>query len=112
MTRHALRLTHPDELPAPRVDEISDLVVREAIDEIAKLRTPYWLGESAVHLHALASLIAQAQRLLPAAVHDAREQGHTWVEIGQLLGRSPRTVARRYPDPTGDTINGDQIYLP
>ncbi len=112
MTRPALRAVHADDLPAPRIDEISDLVVCEAIDEIAKLRTPYWLGDAAVHLHALASLIAQAQRLVPAAVHDAREQGHTWAEIGQLLNRSPRTVARRYPDPIGDTINGDQIYLP
>jgi len=37
-------------------------------------RTPYWLGDSAVRLHALASLIAQAQQLLPQAVHDARDQ--------------------------------------
>lgn len=96
MNHPPLRLTSPDEQPGPRVDELSEIVVREAIDELAKLRTLYWLGESSVHLHALASLIAQAQRRLPAAIHDARDQGHTWTEIGQLLNLSPRTAARRY----------------
>jgi hypothetical protein len=40
------------------------------------IRNPaaYWLGDSAVHVHALARLIAQAEQLLPQAVHDARDQ--------------------------------------
>jgi hypothetical protein len=32
---------------------------------------PYWLGDSAVRLHALASLIVQAEQLLSQAVNDA-----------------------------------------
>ena len=55
-------------------------VLTDAIDQLARLRTPYWLGDSAVHLHALASLIAQAQQLLPQAVHDARDQELTWAQ--------------------------------
>jgi len=96
MNHPPLRLTSPDEQPGPRVDELSEIVVREAIDELAKLRTLYWLGESSVHLHALASLIAQAEQLLPQAVHDARDQELTWTQIGELLGTTAATAARRY----------------
>ena len=56
----------------------------------------YWLGDSAVGLHALASLIAQAQQMIPAAISQARDQGHTWAGIGQLLNLAPATAARRY----------------
>ena len=73
MTSQRPRLTRPGELPAPRVD-----------------------ADSAVALHALASLIAQAQQMIPDAVSQARDQEHTWAEIGQLLNLSPATAARRY----------------
>jgi hypothetical protein len=91
-----LRPTSPGELPAPRIDADSSAVLAEAIDALAALRTPYWLGDSGVHLHALTSLHAHAQQLLPDAVTQAREQGLTWHEIGQLLGVSAATAARRY----------------
>ena len=74
-------------------------VLAEAIDALAALRTPYWLGDSGVHLHALASLLAHAQQLLPEAVAQARDQELTWNEIGQLLGLAASTAARRYPTP-------------
>jgi hypothetical protein len=77
--------------------------VHEAIDELAKVRTVYWLGDTAVHLHALTSLIAYTQRLLPKAIYDARDQGHIFAKIGQLLNLSPRTAARRYRN--AQTIN-------
>jgi|SRR5580704_12873930 hypothetical protein len=96
MTRKPLRLTEPGELPAPLLDEFSASVVTEAVDTLAALRTPYWLGDSAVGLHALASLIAQAHTMIPDAVHAARDQGHTWAEIGQLLNLTPAAAARRY----------------
>ena len=78
MTRPPLRLARPGQLPAPTAGPDSHQVLDEAIDQLARLRTPYWLGDSAVRLHALASLIAQAQQLLPQAVHDARDQELTW----------------------------------
>jgi hypothetical protein len=96
MNRPSLRLARPGQLPAPATGPDSLHVLDEATDQLARLRTPYWLGDSAVHLHALASLIAQAQQLLPQAVHDARDQELTWTQIGELLGTTATTAARRY----------------
>jgi hypothetical protein len=96
MTSQRPRLTRPGELPAPRADADSAAVLAQAVDSLAALRTPYWLGDSAVAPHALASLIAQAQQMIPAAVSQARDQEHTWAEIGQLLNLTPATAARRY----------------
>jgi hypothetical protein len=97
MTRRPpLRLARPGQLPAPTANDDSRQVLDEAIDQLSRLRTPYWLGDSGVRLHALASLIAQAQQLLPHAVHDARDQELTWAEIGELLGTTATTAARRY----------------
>ena len=47
MTSGPLQMTHPDELPVPSIDEVSELVTREAIDQIAKLRTP--TGSATLH---------------------------------------------------------------
>jgi hypothetical protein len=96
MTAHRLRVVDPREHPAPRVDDDSATVLDQAVDALARLRTPYWLGDSAVRLHALTSLIHQAEQLLPTAVADGRDQGLTWKEIGQLLNTSPAAAARRY----------------
>ncbi len=85
MNQPALRLTRPGQLPAPRTGDDSLDVITEAIEHLARRRTAYWLGASAVHLHALASLIAQAEQLLPQAVHDARDQELTWTQTGELL---------------------------
>jgi hypothetical protein len=49
-----------------------------------------------VRLHALASLLAQAQALLPEAVTAAPDQDLTWDQIGQLLGLTGPAAARRY----------------
>jgi hypothetical protein len=96
MNRPPLHLTHPGQLPAPATGPDSLHILDEAIDQLAALRTPYWLGDSGVRLHALASLITQAQQLLPQAVHDARDQELTWAEIGELLGITAAAAARRY----------------
>jgi hypothetical protein len=90
------RLTHPGQLPAPVTSDDSLQILSQAIDHLAQLRTPYWLGDSAVHLHALASLIAQAEQFLPQAVRDARDQELTWAQIGDLLNTTAATAARRY----------------
>ena len=91
-----LHLSRPEDLPAPLTDDLSAIVLAEAIDALAALRTPAWLGDCAIHLHALTSLIAQAQQMLPTAVAAARDQDHTWAQIGQLLSVPPGTAARRY----------------
>lgn len=94
MTRPALRLTTADDMPAPRADDDTALVLERALDNLARLRTAHWLGDSGVRLHALASLLSQAHQMLPAAIDDARDQQLTWTDIAQLLGVSPRTAAR------------------
>jgi hypothetical protein len=91
-----LRAVNDEELPAPLVDDTSRAAVSDAAQALAQLRTPYWLGDTGVHPHAPASLLAQARAMLPDAVADARDQGLTWTEIGQLLGLTPETAARRY----------------
>jgi len=96
MNRPQLRLARPGQLPAPITGDDSLAVLTDAIDHLAQLRTAYWLGDSAVHLHTLASLIAQAEQLLPQAVCDARDQELTWTQIGELLGTTAATAARRY----------------
>ena len=96
MTSQPLRLAQPGELPAPRTDSDSAAVLADAVESLARLRTAYWLGDSAVGLHALSSLINQAREMVPQAVAAARDQGHTWAEIGQLLGLPQAAAARRY----------------
>jgi hypothetical protein len=96
MNRPPPHQARPGQLPAPVTSDDSLRVLNDAIDALARLRTAYWLGDSAVHLHALASLIAQAQQLLPQAVHDARDQELTWAQIAELLGTTATTAARRY----------------
>ena len=98
MTR-TLHVAAQDELPAPRVDLDSATVLEEAIESLSQLRTAYWLGDAGVRLHAVASLLAQAQRLLPEVVQHARDQELTWTEISQLLGIHPATAVRRYQQP-------------
>ena len=96
MKHPPLRLARPGQLPAPVTGDDSLAVLTEAADALARLRTAYWLGDSAARLHALASLIAQATQLLPQAVHDTRDQELTWAQIGELLGTTAATAARRY----------------
>jgi hypothetical protein len=96
MNQRTLRTVRDDDLPAARLDELSASVVTDAIDTLAALRTTYWLGDSAAHLHALVSLIAQAEQMLPDAVRQARDHDYTWSQIGQLLNLSPSTAANRY----------------
>ena len=95
-TNRRPRLTQPDQMPTPVVDDLSATVLDEASNTLGGLRTPYWLGDSAVRLHTLANLPAQGQVLLPAAVAQARDQDLTWDQIGALLGLTGRAAARRY----------------
>ena len=47
----------------------------------------------------LASLIDQAERMIPQLAHDARENGATWHDIATALATSPEQAEHRYsPD--------------
>jgi hypothetical protein len=96
MNQPALRLTRPGQLPAPATGDDSLAVLNQAIDHLARLRTAYWLGDSAARLHALASLLAQADQLLPQAVCDARDQELTWTQTDDGTTATAATAARRY----------------
>jgi hypothetical protein len=47
MSRPALRLARPGQLPAPAAGDDSRTVLTEAVDALARLRTAYRLGDSA-----------------------------------------------------------------
>jgi hypothetical protein len=96
MNRPALRLARPGQQPAPTTGAGSLQVLTEAIDALTRQRTACWPGDSAIHLHALASLITQAQQILPEAVRDARNQELSWAQIREPLGTTAATAARRY----------------
>ncbi len=96
MNQPGLRLTRPGQLPAPATSDNSLQVLTDAIDSLARLRTACWLGDSAVHLHALASLIAQAQQLLPRPVHAARDQELAGPRSASSSAPTAATAARRY----------------
>ena len=57
-------------------------------------------NKAAVNRWELMRLVAQAERLLPQAVHGARDQELTWTQIGELLNTTAATAARRYRNKT------------
>jgi hypothetical protein len=85
-------------------DDDSFDVVDEAISELAG-RRGLWIGDDAVLIHLLASLIAQAERCLPEAVLIARANGCGWDVIAQLLGTSPDEALLRF-DPQSRVADG------
>jgi hypothetical protein len=98
MNRPPLRLARPGQLPAPADGDDTLAVRNNAAGQLARPRTAYRPGDSAVRLHALTSLITQATQLLPQAVHHARDQELAWTQIGELLATTAATAARRYPN--------------
>jgi hypothetical protein len=80
----------------PATDEETDEVIQHAIERLASHRNMNWLGDAPNVLHLLASLIAQANQLLPTAVADARDQECTWAEIGDLLGVTRASAWQHY----------------
>jgi hypothetical protein len=91
-------------LPAPLSDDDSFDVVDEAISELAG-RRGLWIGDDAVLIHLLASLIAQAERCLPEAVAIVRANGYGWDDVAQLLGSSADEVRLRF-DPQSPVVDG------
>jgi hypothetical protein len=105
-----LRPTSPDELPAPRIDPDSAAVLTEAIDALASIRTPYWLGDTGVHLHALTSLHAHAQQLLPDAVAQARDQGPHLARDRPAARHHSRNRSPPLPDMNRDQLDQDHRH--
>lgn len=89
-----------DELPQPPVppftDAGSDEVVAEAVWDLTGRRFPHWSDDATAALHALASIIVQAQATITEMVAEARERDYSWDEIATSLGLSPAAARRRY----------------
>src|SRR5262245_34851630 len=96
MNRPALRLAHPGQLPAAATGDDSLQVLTDAIHGLARPRPAAWLWHSALPLRSRARRSAQAEQLLPKAVHDVPDQDLTWPQIGEHLGTTAATAARRY----------------
>ena len=80
----------------PSVDDATE----QALDAAAvSLRERRHFGhdvDSATSLHLLASLIAEAERRMGAAVADARDQGCSWAQIADLLGVTRASAWQRF----------------
>lgn len=78
------------------IDDDSARVIDQAVEHLSLCRSPLNRGDGALGLHVLVSLINQAQALVPDAVADAVDQGHTWDEVAAQLGTTPGVARRRY----------------
>ena len=84
----------------PCVDDYSAVALSEAIATLGSLRGLSWLGDAGAELHLLVSLLRQAQTRLPDAVAEARDQGYSWAEIGDVLGTTRAAAWQRYGRPS------------
>ena len=91
--------------PAPprSGDDTCDLI-DDALYQLAERRKA-WLGEPLAIRTLLASLIDQAERMLPEHVLEARDHGATWHDIATALATSPEQAELLYsPDsPVADS---------
>jgi hypothetical protein len=87
--------------PAPLVDDDTYDIIDDAITELAR-RRGLWMSDPNI-IHLLASLIAQAERCLPATVTVARDEC-SWDDIAQLLGTNPIEAALRF-DPSSPVVD-------
>ena len=95
---------HIDDLdvpPAPAfTDEESAVLLDEAITSLVLLRFPGSLGDAAAELHALATLIAQAEARLPQAISRAFDQDYDWHDISYSVNTT--TAFTRHPYRSGE----------
>ena len=68
-------------------------------------RRGLWMGDGRVVIHLVASVIEQAERLLPPLVAEARAEGCEWEEIARLLGTGAEQARLRFDpgSPVADT---------
>lgn len=94
--------------PAPYSDDDTFEIIDNALLELATRRAS-WLGDSLTAICLVSSLIAQAERCLPQFVYEAREDGHSWPEIAQMLDTSPDEARLRF-DPESPIADGRWPY--
>jgi hypothetical protein len=78
-------------------DDTYDLI-DDALYQLAERRGK-WLGDPIAAITLLASLTAQAEKMLPEHVLMARDHGATWHDIATALATSPEQAETTYnPD--------------
>jgi hypothetical protein len=84
-------------------DDTYDLI-DDALYQLAERRKA-WLGDPLATITLLASLIDQAERMIPEHALLARDHGATWPDIATALATSPEQAELRYnPDsPVADS---------
>jgi hypothetical protein len=87
------RRSHPNHVV---LDDDSAQVTEKAVYLLSICRSPMGLGDGTLRVHALATLIAQANTLMADAVADARDQDRPWSDIAAQLGMTADTARRRY----------------
>ena len=91
-------MTEPMTPVPPRSGEDTCDLIDGALYQLAE-RRGRWPGDPVAALTLLASLIDQAERMIPEHVLEARDDGATWHQIATALGTSPEQAELRYnPD--------------
>ena len=91
-------MTEPMTPVPPRSGDDTYDLIDNALCQLAG-RRGRWLGDPVAAITLLASLIDQAERMLPMFAAEAHANGATWTGIATALGTSPEQAELRYnPD--------------
>ena len=91
-------MTEPMTPVPPRSGEDTYDLIDQALYQLAERRKA-WLSDPVAAITLLASLIDQAERMIPMFATEAHATGATWAGIATALGTSPEQAELRYsPD--------------
>src|SRR5436305_14004974 len=76
-----MREQRRDHYLAPATGADTERILDASIETLGTVRGLEWVGDAGITLHLLASLTAEAERRLPRAVADARDQEYSWAQI-------------------------------
>jgi hypothetical protein len=88
-------VTEPLTPGPPRSGDDTYDLIDDALYQLAERRGK-WLGDPIAAITLLASLIDQAERMLPENVLTARDYGASWHDIATALATSPEQAELRY----------------
>ena len=93
--------------PAPMPDSDVQDAVQRAIEDLAGVRRLAWLGDGAIQVHLIASLIGELQFRLDEAIVLAADQDTDLAAIAQLAGISVDQTRQTITniDPENDLAN-------
>ena len=88
-------MTEPMTPVPPRSGDDTYDLIDGALYQLAE-RRGRWLGDPVAAITLLASLINQAERMIPMFAAEAHANGATWTDIATALGTSPEQAELRY----------------